>query len=319
MKMKALLILGVTLASIFYAELSPAENQGASNAGYGMANASDLLFMLGKTAEEAGLAYAGRSEISGTIFGHQAHGTILFGERSGKQVVTGMSLSSDIPYDECFAALKALYDIPFETNVMPYVQPYGASVNASFFTGTGTVTIQQSMNAPSCSIHISNAVPDEAKLPVMPVSLETLNAHMGMDLQFDDDLYRNMRIARIQHGDNPIYRVKYSDPDGNERRVYMQKRQTNVVPSQFDPDITWKGNWEHEEMIGDPLDATGRNLTCYEYDGGGMGCVSWYKNGNFAVLMPRGATKDALKKAMGDIRKIIAKGKLKHAAQRGKD
>jgi hypothetical protein len=307
MKMKTLLMFVAILTLMWYETPSGAEDQASMTPGYEMTHSSDLIFKLGKTAEEAGLADAGSSKISGTVFGHPAQGSVAFKEHAGKQVISGMDIASDISYEECYEALKALYDIPFETNMIPYVEPYGAGINASFFTGSGTVTVQQMMKAKYCTIHISSTVPDEAKIKVLPVTLEQLNAYMEMDLRFDESRYKNLRIARIRHGDNSIWRIKYSDQDGKERRVYMQKRQTNIVPAQFDPDVTWKQNWEHFSFIGEPDDPTGRNLTSYEYDEGGMGCVSWYKNGNFAVLMFNGATKDRLKTVMEDIRDIISK------------
>ena len=315
MDRKTLIMMGMALAAALQA--APSLTVGAPAAGgpvCGPARDTELIFLLGKTAEEAGLPDAGCSEITGTVFGRPARGSADLEEKDGRRVVSGLYLSADIAYDDCFAALKDLYDVPFASELLPYVAPYGAGVTASFFTGSGTVSIQQNMNSPACVVRVSSAVPDAAKIPVLQVAPGELDAHMGMDLAFGEDRFKNARFARILHGDDPVWRVKYADAEGNEFRVYMQKRQTNVVPAQFDPDVTWKLEWEHFDIKGDPLDATGRNLTCWEYDDGGMGCVSWYnEDGNFAVLMTGGAARDTLTKAMGEVRAVILKAKLKRA------
>ena len=265
--------------------------------------------MVGKTAEEAGLDSGSPEEIAGAICGHEVSGIARYAEQGGRLVITRLDLNTGMPYGQGVKALKELYDVPFDKGFIPHTARDGHGEYASFFTGSGTAGIEWLSKWKGRRLVFSNAVPDLETLPVLPVTLQQVNEQTGLELRLDEGRMRNARIARIRYGDNPVFRIRYATEDGRELRFYMQGRQTNVNPCQFDPDADWKLDWELEDIIGDPDDDTGLKLTSYSLDSGGLGSVCWFDGGNFGVMALQGADKAVLDAAMAEWRGIIAAGR----------
>ncbi len=306
MEAPSISLIVIFLAAAFPAAACCAPSTPAEVRDAPAAREPDLLLLPGKSAREAGLPDAGHGPVSGTLFGRHAEGRAYSGLKGGRRIITRMDLFSDISWEECHAALRALYDVPYETLFIPHTYTDGSGKAASFFTGRGTVSIRQSTKSRFLEISFTDRVPGKEHIPVLPVTLQALNEHMGMELSFDKSPFSPVRLHRIRHGGDPIFRIICRDKRDREFRLYLQKRQTNIVPCQFDPDITWKTEWEHRHFRVDPLDSSGRILTFLQYDEGGAGCAVLFKGGNFGILMRSGASRAGLEAALDDLIKILS-------------